>query len=263
MSRFFGTRRDRLRHPFGKGLGVAAVLFLVFMLLVTLVGSFDLPRLGGNVAHASQADAQVATSVCDAHRLRALNENDPAYEIEIPAEFDKKFPTASACESYDRAQDVEAPGPMQPIAFSHKAHSGQFKMDCQYCHSGTDQSRTAGMPSVEVCMGCHGQFPREYDELKGIQDLKRHWEDKTPIVWQQIHRLPEYVKFRHNRHVAAGVTCQKCHGPVEEIDKLYLVPDTKWWQYGLPTAKLEMGWCVMCHRENNQQASQDCLTCHY
>jgi hypothetical protein len=48
---------------------------------------------------------------------------------------------------------------------------------------------------------------------------------------------------------------------VEQLDKLYLVPETRWWQYGLPTQKLEMGWCVMCHRDNG--ASQDCLTCHY
>jgi hypothetical protein len=90
-----------------------------------------------------------------------------------------------------------------------------------------------------------------------------------PIEWQQIHREPEHVQFRHNRHVAAGIDCNYCHGnlrsdnpvKVEEIDKLYLVPDTRWWKYGLPTQKLEMGWCIKCHRENG--ASQDCLTCHY
>ena len=112
-------------------------------------------------------------------------------------------------------------------------------------------------------MGCHAQFPKEYDDLEGIQILKEHWKNKEPIEWKQIHRLPEHVKFRHNRHVQAGVECQKCHGPVEEIDKMHLVPDTKWWFYGLPTEKLEMGWCIQCHRENNQQATQDCLACHY
>ena len=45
------------------------------------------------------------------------------------------------------------------------------------------------------------------------------------------------------------------------VDKVYLSPDTKWWPWLLPTAKLEMGWCIQCHRENN--ASQDCVTCHY
>jgi hypothetical protein len=30
---------------------------------------------------------------------------------------------------------------------------------------------------------------------------------------------------------------------------------------GLPTAKLEMGWCINCHRDEG--ATQDCFTCHY
>ena len=195
--------------------------------------------------------------------VRALHDDDPRVQIEIPKEFDKKWPSLEACESHDLAWDEDAPGPMQPIPFSHKHHAGDFEIDCQYCHADTDRSRAAGVPSVETCMGCHRAFPKEYDELEGIRILKQHWEEQKPIEWQQIHRLPEYVKFRHNRHIAAGLDCQDCHGPVEKLDKLYLVPDTKFWYYGLPTKKLEMGWCVQCHRENDQQASQDCLTCHY
>ena len=74
-------------------------------------------------------------------------------------------------------------------------------------------------------------------------------------------RVPEHVQFKHNRHVAAGVACQTCHGPVEEMDKVEMTSDTIWWPWLLPTQKLEMGWCINCHREN--QASTDCLTCHY
>ena len=58
-----------------------------------------------------------------------------------------------------------------------------------------------------------------------------------------------------------GTTCQSCHGLVEAMDKFFLVADTKWWQYGLPAQKLQMGWCVICHRDNN--VSTDCLLCHY
>ena len=162
----------------------------------------------------------------------------------------------------EAALDEDSPGPVQPIPFSHKHHTGEWGIDCQYCHSGTDRSPAAGVPSVEVCMGCHSQFPASYDELEGIRILKKHWEEQRPIEWNQIYRLPEHVKFRHNRHVAAGLECQRCHGPVEKIDKLYLVPDTFWW-YGVPVKKPEMGWCIECHRSNDHQASQDCLTCHY
>lgn len=216
-----------------------------------------------NVANAAGAgDLRVATSVCDAHALRAQQEEDPQLEIEIPPEFDKQWPSASACQSAIAAWDPEAPGPIQPIPFSHKHHAGEFKIDCLYCHEGTDQSQAAGVPSVELCMGCHSQFPAEYDQIEGIRILKDYWEQKKPIQWVQIHRLPEYVQFRHNRHVQAGVQCQTCHGPVEELDKLHLVPDSHIGHL-VPVAKLEMGWCINCHRQNNQQASQDCLTCHY
>lgn len=215
----------------------------------------------GAPAPAGAADALSANSVCEAQELKARKAEDPDLEIEIPAEFDKPFPSLSACRSHEAAWDPEAPGPMQPIPFSHAHHAGEWEIECQYCHSNTDESRAAGVPSVEVCMGCHSAFAPEYDELEGIQILKQHWESQEPIPWVQIHRLPEHVKFRHNRHVQAGLECQDCHGPVQETDKLYMVPDTKFWQYGLPTKKLEMGWCIMCHRDND--ASQDCLTCHY
>ena len=35
---------------------------------------------------------------------------------------------------------------------------------------------------------------------------------------------------------------------VEELDKLYLVPDGHW-KYLVPVKKLEMGWCIDCHRD--------------
>jgi hypothetical protein len=157
----------------------------------------------------------------------------------------------------DAAWDDDAPGPRQPIPFSHALHAGRYQIDCLYCHTGTDRSRMAGVPSTELCMGCHSQFGQD---LEGVQILKKHWDEKQPILWEQLHRLPEHVKFRHNRHVAAGVECQRCHGPVEKMDKLYVTSDTIWWPWLLPAKKLEMGWCIDCHRQN--EASQDCLTCH-
>ena len=127
MSSFLGTRRQRF--------GIAAVLLVSTVLIVSVV-SFDLSSLSDNAASADHGgDSHVATSVCDAHRLKAMKEDDPHLEIEIPKEFDKKFPTKKACDSHDAAWEVEAPGPMQPIPFSHKHHAGEFKIDCQYCHS--------------------------------------------------------------------------------------------------------------------------------
>jgi len=223
----------------------------------------DRARSVDPLAHADEV--QTASSVCEAQALKAAKAANPDLQIEIPAEYDRDFPTHEACESHDLAWDDQAPGPRQPIPFSHAHHAGLYEIECLYCHTGTDRSAVAGMPSVELCMGCHANFPQEYDQLEGIQILKEHWERGEPVQWEQIHRVPEHVQFRHNRHVQAGVDCNTCHGsaeqPVEKMDKLYLVPDTKWWAYGLPTQKLEMGWCIKCHRQNG--ASQDCLTCHY
>jgi hypothetical protein len=176
-----------------------------------------------------------------------------------PQEVAAQAPSSDAARAaQEAASDPDTPGPVQPIPFNHALHAGQYGIQCLYCHTGTDRARYAGMPSVEVCMGCHAQFG---GDLEGVKTLKEHWDQKQPIEWVQIHRLPEYVKFRHNRHIAAGIECQKCHGQVQEMDKVYLVPDTIWWPWLLPAKKLEMGWCINCHRENG--ASQDCLLCHY
>jgi mono/diheme cytochrome c family protein len=59
-----------------------------------------------------------------------------------------------------------------------------------------------------------------------------------PIEWVRIHNLPDHAYFNHSQHVAIGqVECQKCHGPVEEMEIVY--------QY----STLGMGWCINCHRE--------------
>ena len=36
--------------------------------------------------------------------------------------------------------------PTQPIAFSHQIHAGQFEIDCNYCHTGVNISKSANIP---------------------------------------------------------------------------------------------------------------------
>ncbi len=235
------------------------LLFLVCLLIA--IGGGAALLVGLLAGSADAGETLVAGSVCEAHELRARQAESPGLQIEIPSEFDVAWPTREACLSHDAAEDDATPGPVQPIQFSHKHHAGLYQIECQYCHSGTDRSPAAGVPSVALCMGCHQQFPPSYDELEGIRTLKEHWKLQTPVEWIQIHRLPEHVQFQHVAHVRRGIACQECHGKVEEMDKVYLTPDTKWWPWLLPTQKLEMGWCIQCHRANG--ASQDCVTCHY
>ncbi|HMX40669.1 MAG TPA: c-type cytochrome [Saprospiraceae bacterium] len=59
-----------------------------------------------------------------------------------------------------------------------------------------------------------------------------------PIEWVRIHNLADHAYFNHSQHVSVGqIACQKCHGPVEQMDVVY--------QY----STLGMGWCISCHRE--------------
>ena len=111
---------------------------------------------------------------------------------------------------------------MQPIFFSHVIHAGSYKIECQYCHTGARRGPSAGLPSVERCMGCHKivaqQGNPEVDKLKG------YWERKEPIPWVRIFKLPEHAQFPHKNHVQAGLPCQTCHGRVEAMERVHAGP---------------------------------------
>jgi hypothetical protein len=144
------------------------------------------------------------------------------------------------------APESAAQGPPQPIAFSHKLHAGNYKIDCQYCHADARRSTYAGIPSVKRCMGCHAIAGADKPEVQKVQQF---WKEAQPIPWIRLHKVPGYVSFPHKRHVAAGVTCQTCHGPVETMVVL------------ARTAPLTMGWCVDCHTA--RQGPLDCVSCHH
>lgn len=159
----------------------------------------------------------------------------------------------------------ELEGPEQPISFSHKLHAGNLGIECLYCHTAAEKSQAASVPAVSVCMGCHTyvkQGPSEgsAEEIAKIHDYYNRGES---IPWVKIHNLAEYVQFKHYKHVQAGVDCQTCHGQVQEMNRVYLVPDTLVTARSLylPAAKLEMGWCMECHWERG--APDDCGACHY
>lgn len=179
--------------------------------------------------------------------------------------------------------------PEQPIAFSHRQHAGDLQISCFYCHFGAEDSKHAGFPPASICMTCHRfvtapqkdmlpellearkakrtpkpivspELQKLYDAL-GLNDKLEPDPKKKPIpiAWVKVHNLPAYACFDHQSHVRAGVTCERCHGPVETMERIRQVSD------------LSMGWCVNCHREAGQSGldgkpvrpSTDCATCHY
>tara|TARA_A100001037_G_C15144453_1_gene635522 strand:+ start:283 stop:1548 length:1266 start_codon:yes stop_codon:yes gene_type:complete len=157
---------------------------------------------------------------------------------------------------YDALLDVgvtKGYQPEQPIAFSHKVHAGDNDIDCNYCHSSARHSMSAGIPSANVCMNCHAnivegtvtgttEIQKIYDAVGYDPETRTYKQNYTqkPIKWIRIHNLPDLAYFNHSQHVSvAGVDCETCHGPVDEMDILA--------QY----ADLTMDWCIECHRETD------------
>ena len=179
--------------------------------------------------------------------------------------------------------------PVQPISYSHRLHAGELGIPCLHCHGGAERSRTAGVPSVNVCMNCHKFVTAPWVNVKAEDDLATKENRKprlivspelrkvydadglndelkpdparkpSPIQWVKVHNLPSFVYFNHSAHINAGVECQTCHGAVETMERVRQVSD------------LSMGWCVNCHRDANKNGingrkvytSTDCGVCHH
>lgn len=137
--------------------------------------------------------------------------------------------------------------PEQPINFSHKIHAGDFEIPCMYCHTQARRSISAGVPSVNKCVGCHNEVATDQPQIRKVIN---YFENKEPIPWIKVHDLPDFVYFPHKRHVQADVECQTCHGPVETMEKVTRM------------APVKMGECLACHKENEVEHGLDCWTCH-
>ena len=146
--------------------------------------------------------------------------------------------------------------PTQPIPYSHRLHAGALRIPCLYCHSGAEKARQAGVPAVEVCMNCHRVTKTD---SPAIRELALIYASNAPLEWRRIHSLPQHVFFDHRPHVRAGVACQTCHGPVEQMDVV------------VQRMSMRMGNCLACHRSPAEalppnskigRAPEDCYTCH-
>jgi hypothetical protein len=136
-------------------------------------------------------------------------------------------------------------GPRQPIPFSHRVHVHTKQLSCFMCHTGARRSMRAGIPPLETCMLCHSRLIRTHPY---IRELREHFAQNKPVVWERVNWLPEFVYFNHSVHIQRGIDCSKCHGNVFLMDRV------------VKARKFEMGFCIGCHRENH--ATHDCFTCH-
>ena len=122
----------------------------------------------------------------------------------------------------------------QPVPFSHKHHVGDDGIDCRYCHTSVEKSAFAGLPSTETCMTCHSQI---FSDAQVLAPVRQSLSTRTPLKWNRVHDLPDFVYFDHSIHIAKGIGCSTCHGRIDQM------PIT--WKVNT----LYMKWCLDCHKQ--------------
>ena len=90
------------------------------------------------------------------------------------------------------------------------------------------------MPSTDTCMTCHSQILSDAPVLAAVRES---FSTSTPLKWNRVYDLPDYVYFNHSIHVAKGIGCSTCHGRVDQMPLTWRVNT------------LYMKWCLDCHRQ--------------
>ncbi|WP_343487482.1 cytochrome c3 family protein [Allomuricauda sp. d1] len=248
-------------------LGALALVFGILVIMLFLVNR-TLRRIAeANGVQVVKADAEKRTPI-----WKAFAQNQ--FLVLVTVIF---LLLGSAYYAYEWMSQIgvdQGYAPVQPIHYSHKIHAGDNKIECKYCHSSARVSKHSGIPSLNVCMNCHKSIyeytgnpegPTAEDlangytnefytkEIKKLykavgwnEEEQRYTGETQPVEWVRIHNLPDFAYFNHSQHVSvAGIECQTCHGPVEEMEIMY--------QY----SPLTMGWCINCHRETEVQVANN------
>jgi hypothetical protein len=121
----------------------------------------------------------------------------------------------------------------QPIQFDHRHHTRDEGIDCRYCHNTVDRSPAASVPQTQLCLNCHSQV---WNKSPLLEPVRESFFKNTPIKWNRVNQLPEFVYFNHSIHVNKGVGCVSCHGRVDTMPAVE------------KATPLTMGWCLECHR---------------
>lgn len=122
----------------------------------------------------------------------------------------------------------------QPVVFDHRHHVGDDGIDCRYCHYTVERSPYAGVPPTALCMNCHGQI---WNASVLLTPVRESYFNDTPIVWNRVSSVPDFVFFNHAIHVQRGVGCVSCHGRVDQMASVY------------KTEPMTMEWCLACHED--------------
>ncbi len=178
--------------------------------------------------------------LCSCARSRSANDSSPGSE----PFFTPAHPTvANAVKEFLGWRAT----PIQPIAFPHNKHIANG-IACMVCHTGVSKGPVAGIPSDKLCMRCHEFLASDRAEVKKVAG---YFNSGLDVPWQRVYGFSPsaHVKFNHAPHIRAGVDCSRCHGDVTNMT------------VAVRAVQINMGFCLGCHRA--QQASTDCVTCHF
>ncbi len=120
----------------------------------------------------------------------------------------------------------------QPVPFSHKHHVDELGINCVFCHASVEKSASAGMPATSTCMTCHSQI---WTHALMLAPVRQSYAQHEPLHWNRVYSLPEYVYFNHAIHIAKGIGCATCHGPMQDM------------QMTREANAFSMRFCLSCH----------------
>ncbi|HSP13611.1 MAG TPA: cytochrome c3 family protein [Thermoanaerobaculia bacterium] len=136
---------------------------------------------------------------------------------------------------------------VQPIAFNHRKHVRENKIECSVCHEFYETQTFSGLPAIDTCATCHTEaIGKSAEEQKVVKLVK----DNGQVEWHSLFRQPPHIFYSHRRHVMkAKLKCERCHGDIADT----VAPPVR-------VVKLRMNDCIACHEARG--VATDCTTCH-
>ena len=158
------------------------------------------------------------------------------------------------------------------LGFDHAAHMALDGMECARCHAGAESEKHAGVPTMDVCLGCH-QHEQQY--ARGVclnchttmqsMPLRAVAEFQHGPRWDRAHGAVAKSEGETCLSCHTQQSCSDCHSKVAPAMPFALFPERveKWQLHRgdfaathAVDARSEPATCLRCH------GSQFCVSCH-
>ena len=128
-------------------------------------------------------------------------------------------------------------------AMPHRLHLDR-DLECADCHMPEDEPEP-GVPPAEVCFDCHEDLKEESEAVRAY--FRSTTDDKGGYAFPRRWKTRDVVPA-HEKHAAAGVACELCHGEPNDL------------ALKKPRPVPLMNLCVACHTE--RKVASECATYH-